>query len=146
MAHLLQAEGEHQCRQIASDRIGHLLDDGFAQTGTAADGSYFDYARRMGDETWMTVRQYTDSYVALIARRRPPPVAIVVERESAPTQSRSFFSWLASLFTESPGTAIIIGTATGALGGALVGGAKGAAVGAGIGGGATLAGDAVSNA
>ncbi len=42
VTHLLQAEGENQCRYIGSDHIGHPLDDGFVQTGTAADGTYLD--------------------------------------------------------------------------------------------------------
>lgn len=146
VTHLLQAVGENQRREIASDQIGHPLDDGFVQIGTAADGTYLDYARFIGGKTWLFVRQYTDLYCAVISRWSASPATILVEQESAPTQSRSFFDWLGSLFTESPGTAILLGTAAGALGGALIGGPKGAAVGAGIGGGATLAGVAVSNA
>ena len=116
------------------------------QTGTAADGTYLDYARSIGGDTWLAVREYSDFYYALIARQSVSPTAILVEQESTPVQSRSFFEWLSSLFTESPGTAIALGTVAGAVGGALLGGAKGAAVGAGIGGGASLAGVAVSNA
>lgn len=146
VTHVLQAEGENQCRCIASDQIGHPLDDGFVQTGTAADGTYLDYARFLGGETWLAVREYTDFYYALIARRSAAPTTILVEQESEPAQSRSFFEWLGSLFTESPGTAVALGAVAGAVGGALLGGAKGAAVGAGIGGGVSLAGVAVSNA
>lgn len=147
VVHLLQAEGENQCRRIESSRIGHPLDEGFEQQGSASDGSHFDYARCIGEHTWLVVRQYADSYDARIVRLAPAPVTVVLEQESVPAQSRSLSASLANLPSEAPGFTIGLGTAVGALGGALAGGGKGAAaVGAIIGGCAALAAVAVNNA
>lgn len=68
VVHLLHAEGENQRRRIEVDRIRHPLDYGFEQVGTAEDGSHFDYALLIGQETWLVVRQYADSYVAQIGQ------------------------------------------------------------------------------
>lgn len=142
---LLQAEGENQSRSIARHAIGHPLAEGFEQCGAASDGSHADYARSIGENTWLFVREYTDSYVAQILRQPPAPVALVVQEVDAPTPSRTAFSALASLPSEAPGLTVGAGAAVGALAGAPAG-AKWAAVGALIGGGAALAAVAVNNA
>ena len=141
----LQAAGENQSRSIARHAIGHPLDEEFEQRGAASDGSHADYARCIGENTWLVVREFADSYVAQVVRRTPAPVALVVQEVPALAPSRTAFSALASLPSEAPGLTVGLGAAIGALGGAPAG-AKWAAVGALIGGGAALAAVAVNNA
>ena len=143
---LLPAAAENESRRIDRSLIGHPLDEGFEQRGAASDGSHFDYARGIAENTWLVVREYADGYDAKIVRQAPAPVTRVVEQELALAQSRPVSSSFANLPTEAPGLTIGLGTALGALGGTLAGGGKGAAVGALIGCGAALAAVAVSNA
>lgn len=142
---LLQSEGVNQSRSIPRSAIGHPLAEGFEQRGEASDGSYTDFVRWIVGDTWLVVREYTDSYIAQIVQRTPAPVALVVEEAPALAPSRTAFSALAALPSEAPGLTIGLGAAIGALGGAPAG-AKWAAVGALIGGGAALVAVAVNNA
>lgn len=132
--------------RIPSDSIAHPLDEGMEQLSEASDGSYFDYARRICEGTWLVARQYADAYDVWIIQLEAASTALVKKGRSNSALARSFSSSFADFPAEAPGLTVGVAAALGALGGACAGGGKGAAVGAIIATGAALAAVAVSNA
>lgn len=142
----LCAPGAGASCRIPADRIEHPLDGDLEQLSEASDGSYFDFARRIREGTWLVARQYADAYDVWLLQLEPASRALVKKDVSDASLSTASSSSIVDFPSKAPGLTVGIATALGALGGALAGGGKGAAWGAVIGTGAALAAVAVSTA